>query len=55
MDKVDELVNAKLASYVKKFTPVFMSVVGVGQLQTDGNRYMKATAGGNGQTITLFT
>lgn len=54
MDKVDELVNAKLAWYVKLGSPVFMSVDGVGQLQTDGSKWMKATAGGNGQTITLF-
>jgi len=47
-------VNATLAGYVKKGSSVSMQVDGVGRLQTDGNRYMKATAGGDGQSITLF-
>jgi len=47
-------VNATLDNYVKKRTSVHLSVDGVGQLQTDGSKWMKATAGGDGQTITLF-
>jgi hypothetical protein len=47
-------VSAALAGYVKKGSSVYMQVDGVGRLQTDGNRYMKATAGGDGQPITLF-
>jgi hypothetical protein len=52
MDQVNAVLAAQ--NYVKKNTSVFMQVDGAGRLQTDGNRYMKATAGGNGQTITIF-
>lgn len=47
-------VNATLAGYVKKGSSVNMQMDGVGRLQTDGNKYMKATAGGDGQTVTFF-
>jgi hypothetical protein len=47
-------VNATLAGYVKRGSSVNMQVDGVGRLQTDGNKYMKATAGGDGQSITLY-
>jgi hypothetical protein len=52
MDQVNAVIAA--GNFVKKNTPVFMQVDGVGRLQTDGSRNMKATAGGNGQPITLF-
>jgi hypothetical protein len=52
MDQVNAVLAAQ--NYVKRNESVFMQVDGVGRLQTDGNRYMKATAGGNGQSITLF-
>jgi hypothetical protein len=50
MDQVKELLDG----YVKKNESYHMQVDGVGRLQTDGNKYMKAAAGGDGQSITLF-